>query len=92
MLSQDSPKDTLINMRINSSKRDFIDQAAKTLGKARSDFMLEAAYERAEEVLLDRTLFVLNDEQWDAFNQLLDAPPKANEKLRKLLATPAPWE
>ncbi len=92
MLSQDSPKDTLINMRVHSSTRDFIDQAAKATGKARSDFMLEAAFEKAEEVLLDRTFFALNDEQWEEFNRILDNPPKANDKLKKLLATPAPWE
>lgn len=92
MLSQDSPKDALINMRIHSSTRDFIDQAAKAIGKDRSDFVLEAAYEKAEEILLDKTTFVLDDEQWEAFNKLLDAPPKASDKLKKLLATPAPWE
>ena len=58
----------------------------------RSDFVLKAAYEKAEEVLLDQTAFVLNDEQWEAFNHLLDAPPKVNDKLKKLLAKPAPWE
>jgi len=51
MLSQDSPKDALINMRTHSSTKAFIDSAAKALGKDRSDFVLEAAYEKAEEVL-----------------------------------------
>ncbi len=92
MLSQDQPKDTLINMRTHSSLRDFIDKAARACGKDRSDFMLEAAYEKAQDVLLDRTMFVLDDDQWEAFNAVLDKPPKPNEKLRKLLSTPAPWE
>ena len=92
MLSHNSPKDALINMRIHTSTRDFIDRAAKAVGKDRSDFVLEAAYEKAEQVLLDQTTFVLNDEQWEAFNKLLDAPPKANDKLKKLLATSAPWD
>jgi uncharacterized protein (DUF1778 family) len=92
MLSQNSPKDALINMRIHSSTRDFIDQAAKAVGKGRSDFVLEAAYAKAEEVLLDQTAFTLDDEQWAAFNTLLDAPPKANAKLKILLSTAAPWE
>ena len=92
MLSQSSRKDALINMRVHSNTKDFIDRAAKALGKDRSDFVLEAAYEKAEEVLLDQTTFVLNDEQWETFNRLLDSPPKANDKLKKLLATPSPWE
>ena len=79
-------------MRIHSNTRDFIDQAAKALGKDRSDFMLEAAYEKAEEILLDQTTFVMNDEQWEAFNNMLDMPPKVNDKLKNLLAKSAPWE
>ncbi len=92
MLSQDTPKDTLINMRVHSSTRDFIDQAAQSIGKDRSDFMLEAAYEKAQEILLDRTLFILDDAQWVEFNRILDNPPKPNKTLIKLLNTPAPWE
>lgn len=92
MLSQNTRKDTLINMRVHSSTRDFIDQAAKSIGKDRSDFMLDAAYEKAQEILLDRTEFLLDDDQWEAFNRILDKPPKVNEKLLTLLAKKAPWE
>ncbi len=92
MLPQNAPKDALINMRVHSNTRDFIDRAAQSVGKDRSDFMLEAACEKAQEILLDRTLFMLDKEQWKEFNRVLDNPPKPNEKLRKLLATPAPWE
>ena len=85
MLSQDTPKDALINMRVHSSTRDFIDQAAKSIGKDRSDFMLEAAYEKAQDILLDQQLFILDDAQWAKLNQIIDNPPKANMKLRKLI-------
>ena len=95
MISQDvvknSKKDSLINMRVHSHTRDFIDQAAKSVGKVRSDFVLEAAYEKAQEVLLDKQLFILDDAQWKAFNQILNEPPKANKKLLKLLNSPSPW-
>lgn len=92
MLSQDAKKDVLINMRAHSSIRDFIDQAAKSVGKDRSDFMLDAACEKAQEILMDRTEFLLDDVQWEAFNNILDNPPKPNEKLLALLAKKAPWE
>lgn len=92
MLPHNTPKDTLINLRIHSATRDFIDHAAQVSGKARSDFMLEASLEKAQTVLLDRRLFVLDEQQWEKFNALLDNPPEPNEKLRKLLVTPAPWE
>lgn len=92
MLPQNARKDALINMRIHSSTRDFIDQAARAMGKDRSDFMLEAACEKAEEVLLDQNNIALDDKQWAIFNKLLDAPPKPNSKLKKLLTTAAPWD
>ncbi len=92
MLSRDTPKDALINIRVHSSARDFIDQAASSLGKDRSDFMLEAAFDKAQDVLLDKNLFVLDDNQWDEFNRILDCPPQPNERLKKLLSTAPPWE
>ena len=38
------------------------------------------------------TLFRLDSDRFDAFVALLDAPPAPNEKLKRLLATPPPWE
>ena len=46
-----------INIRAKARQRDLIDQAAERLGRSRSDFMLEAACNRAEDVLLDHTFF-----------------------------------
>jgi len=42
--------------------------------------------------LAERSHFSLNPEQWEAFMAALDAPPSENPKLRKLMATKAPWE
>lgn len=36
--------------------------------------------------------FVLDDDQWQAFNAALDAQTSVNPALMRLLATPAPWE
>ncbi|HEY9695616.1 MAG TPA: DUF1778 domain-containing protein [Oculatellaceae cyanobacterium] len=85
-------RDVTINIRALSVQRDLIDQAAEALGKNRSDFMLETACREAQAVLLDRRLFMLNDEKFQEFMDLLDAPPSASENLRKLLFTKAPWD
>jgi uncharacterized protein (DUF1778 family) len=53
---------------------------------------LEAARRAAEETLLDRTLFVVGPKAYREFLARLDAPPKPNERLRKSMRTPAPWE
>lgn len=47
---------------------------------------------RAEMQLLMQTKFVLNAKAFDALQEMLAAPPKTNEKLRRLLTTKAPWE
>lgn len=81
-----------INIRAQQAQRDLIDLAADALGKNRSDFMLETACREAQAVLLDRRLFMLDDEQFQEFMAILDAPPSANENLRQLLSEKAPWE
>ena len=81
-----------INLRALDSQRSLIDRAAALLGKNRSDFMLETACREAENVLLDQRLFLLDQANFDAFNQALDAPVKDNPVLRKLMARKSPWE
>ena len=69
-------RDAAINLRALPEQRDLIDQAASALGKNRSDFMLEAACERAQSVLLDQVFFRLDADKFEQFVALLDAPPK----------------
>jgi len=81
-----------INIRARSTQRNLIDKAAAMLNKNRSDFMLEAACREAENVLLDQRLFLVDDNAWQAFETLIDAPVKDNPALQKLLHDKAPWE
>lgn len=85
-------RDAAINLRAKPEQRDLIDQAASMLGKTRSDFMLEAACERAQSVLLDQVVFHLDDRRFMDFIQLLDAPPAPNPGLERLMSVTAPWE
>lgn len=81
-----------INIRAKTCQRDLIDQAAERLGRSRSDFMLEAACSKAENVLLDQTFFSVDANTFAKFQALLDKPLPATDKLRRLLNTKAPWE
>jgi len=81
-----------INLRVTRSQKALIDRAAEAQGRNRSDFMLDAACREAESVLLDRCYFYLDDEQFRRFTAMLDAPPKSNPRLARLLARKAPWE
>jgi uncharacterized protein (DUF1778 family) len=86
-----SKRETL-NIRIKPEERNLIDRAAKARGKNRTDFVLEAARAAAEEALLDQTIIAASPEAYAAFLARLDMPPQSNERLRKTMQTPAPWD
>jgi len=84
-------RDAAINLRALPEQRDLIDQAASLLGKNRSDFMLEAACDRARAVVLDQVFFSLDADKFKKFNMMLDAPLVPNPGLERLMTVTAPW-
>jgi uncharacterized protein (DUF1778 family) len=85
-------RDVTINIRVKQEKRNIIDRAAEVQGKTRSEFMLESAYQKAQDVLLDWAFFDLDPLKYQEFTALLDGVPQPNQKLQKLLTTKSPWE
>ncbi|MBR5949883.1 MAG: DUF1778 domain-containing protein [Actinomycetaceae bacterium] len=85
-------RDAAINLRALPEQRSLIDRAAGVLGKTRSDFMLEAACDRAKEVVLDQAFFRLDARQYEQFVAMLDAPLEPNPGIERLLAVKAPWD
>lgn len=81
-----------LNMRVRPEVRSLIDHAAEITGKNRTDFVLDAARQAAQNAVLDQTVLPLNSKAYAAFIALLDAPPKSNARLRKSLQTKAAWE
>jgi len=63
-------------------------RTAATIDATRSDFMLKSA--RAEDAMLDRTLFALDDRRFAKFVRALDWPQRPSKRLRRLLAKSAP--
>jgi uncharacterized protein (DUF1778 family) len=87
-----APRRETLNIRIRPEERGLIDRAAKSRGKNRTDFILEAARAAAEEALLDQVLMAVSPDAWSAFVARLDAPPAPNERLRRMMQMPAPWD
>jgi len=85
-------RDSVINVRVPRLLKGLIDQAADAVGKSRSEFILESARTHAIDVLLDQRFFALDPDRYEAFMQMLDAPPASNKKLKALMASKAPWE
>ncbi len=85
-------RDLIINIRMNQPESDLIDRAAQIQGKSPSEFMVESAYQKAQDVLLDRCFFGLDEVKFKEFVALLDAQPMGNEKLHTLLTTKSLWD
>lgn len=81
-----------IHLRALAVQRDLIDRAASATGRNRTDFMLEAACEKARATLLDRTLFDLSGPSFRQFVKRLDSPPANPAAVLQLLKHKAPWK
>lgn len=85
-------RSTVINFRAPKRQRDLVDRAAQVAGKTRTEFILEASCRAAEEVLLNQRLFSLDEDRYQAFVDLLDAPVQPNPKLQALMRRPSRWK
>jgi uncharacterized protein (DUF1778 family) len=92
MTDKPASRETNIHIRAHLADRTLIDQAAQARGQTRSEFVLDAARQQAEEVLRDQRVFNLDADGWAAFMQALEQPPTENPRLAKLLARKEPWE
>jgi uncharacterized protein (DUF1778 family) len=77
-------------LRAPVQARELIDCAAAAEGKTRTEFMLDSACRRAQEVLLEKRLFAVEPEKYEALLRLLDAPPPPNGALKRLLLGKSP--
>lgn len=85
------PVTRAVNLRVREDVRDLIDQAARVNGKTRSDFMIEAARQAAENALLDQTFVRVDTETYAQFLSVLDRAP-SGEGYERLMRAPKPWK
>lgn len=78
-----------IDVRASSAVKQLLQEAARSCHKNVSEFLLDAGVVAANQALADRRHFVLSEEQWQAFQQALDAPPQPLPRLKKLMAQPS---
>ena len=80
------------NLRVTPDDQQLIDRAVSASGLTRTDFVLQAARAAAQELLVEQTWQTVSSEQLEQFHRLLDAPPDPNERLRRTMAAPRPWQ
>ncbi len=92
MRFESEPRKERIDIRTTLTAKRVLQDAAAVSSKTITEFLLDSALTRAAEVLADRRLFSLNDEQWQLFLTALDAPPQPMPNLEKLLREPSVLE
>lgn len=82
-------KEDRLELRLEPANRRMLDEAAAASAMSTSAFVLSHATTAAQEVLADRTSFVLSDDRWDAFIEMLDRPAQSFPDLAAFLARPS---
>ena len=77
-----------IDVRASSAVKLLLQEAARACHKNVSEFLLDAGVLAANQALADRRHFVLDEAQWQAFEQALDRPVQAKPRLKQLLNEP----
>ncbi len=81
-----------IDIRTSATAKAVLQQAAAAVNKTVSEFLLDTGLSAASEALVDRKLFMLDDEQWERFQRALDADPQDKPALKRLLTTPSVFD
>ena len=81
-----------LDLRLTPEAKRRITAAAEAQQRTVSEFVLQSALDRADEALADRRVFRLDAEQWEKFLAALDAPPRPNARMKRLLSEPSVFE
>lgn len=74
-----------LNLRASDRQKRLFETAASRRGVTLTEFVLQSAQNRAEEILADERHFVLPPGRWKAFVAALERPPRPKPRLRRLL-------
>lgn len=77
-----------IHLRVNPQAKRTMERAAAYSDKTLTDFITEAAAEKAEAVVRAQEAITLTPEAWEEFRRLLD-PPEPNDKIKEVEARTA---
>lgn len=81
-----------ISLRASKPLKEMISQAAQSCQQTMTEFMLNASRQAAEDVLLDQRLFLLDEGQWQKFNEAIEAPIPNASRVQDLLRMKPVWE
>jgi uncharacterized protein (DUF1778 family) len=80
-----------LGLRATPQQEAVLRRAAEVSHKSMTDFILDSAFQAAEQTLLDQRLFTLTGNQAEALLDLFDRPEQDNAGLKDLFSRSAPW-
>ncbi|MBK5968779.1 MULTISPECIES: type II toxin-antitoxin system TacA family antitoxin [Thiorhodovibrio] len=86
-----SARSSRLGLRATPAQEAVLRRAAEVAHKSLTDFILDAAYQAAEQTLLDQRLFMVSGNQYQALLDMLDRPETDNQKLADLLSRRPVW-
>jgi uncharacterized protein (DUF1778 family) len=81
-----------LDLRITVAAKQALTAAAAADRRSVSEFVLDSALARAQEMLAQRRHFGLDAPKWQAFLQALDAEPRPLPRAKALLERPSVFE
>ena len=88
MTTANLSKTERIDVRATTLIKQLLQDAARASHKNVSEFLLDAGVTAAAQTLADRRQFVLDETQWQAFQEALDRPVQSKTRLKSLLREP----
>ena len=89
--SSASTRSARLGLRATPEQETVLRRAAEVAHKSLTDFILDAAYQAAEQTLLDQRLFMVSGSQYQALLNMLDRPESENPGLAHLFSRQPVW-
>jgi uncharacterized protein (DUF1778 family) len=86
-----SSRSVRLSLRATPEQETLLRRAAEVAKKSLTDFILDAAYQAAEQTLLDQRLFMVSGSQYQALLAMLDRPESDNSGLADLFSLQPIW-
>lgn len=80
-----------LGLRATPAQETVLRRAAEIAHKSLTDFILDAAYQAAEQTLLDQRLFMVSGSQYQALLDMMDRPDSDNPGLADLFSRRPVW-
>jgi uncharacterized protein (DUF1778 family) len=81
-----------LDLRLTPAAKHKLRVAADAARRSVSDFVLDSALARADEVLVEHGKLGLTREQWVAFSKALDEKPRSHVRMKNLLHEPSVFD